>query len=81
MLSPKPKEHIIYERIRAPVKFFSRDKGYGFCKRTGKMDVFFTHKELEKSGIPYVKEHDLLEFDLVPVTGKGGRATKIKLVR
>lgn len=69
-----------YERIQAPVKFYERVKGYGFIKRANKPDIFFTSKMLEKAGIDNVKENDLLEFDLVPVQGKGGKAINIKKV-
>lgn len=74
---------ILYERIQAQIKFFSRDRGYGFCKRPNKQsDVFFALTELEKSGINVnnLKENDLLEFDLIPVAGKGGKAKNIKLI-
>ena len=73
-------EKIIYPRVAAEVKFYSRDRGYGFIKRPNKPDIFFTEQTLNKAGIPYVKEGDWVEFDLVPVTGKGGRAASIKKV-
>ena len=66
-----------YERIQAKIKFYSHDRGYGFLKRDNKPDIFFTGKTLIKAGIQSVKENDLLEFDLVPVQGKGGRAINI----
>ena len=67
----------LYERIQAPVKFYAHDRGYGFLKRPNKPDIFFTGKMLSKAGIQSVKENDLLEFDLVPVQGKGGKAINI----
>lgn len=69
--------NLIYERLQANVKFYSRDRGYGFLKRANKPDIFFTSKMLERAGIKEVKENDLLEFDLVPITGKGGKAINI----
>lgn len=69
-----------YERMQAPVKFFDRTKGYGFIKRPNKLDIFFTIKMLERAGIESVKEDEVLEFDLVPVQGKGGKAINIKKV-
>lgn len=69
-----------YERLQAQVKFFDKARGYGFLKRTGKLDVFFTDKALERAGIKDTQENDLLEFDLVPVPGKGGKAINIKKV-
>lgn len=70
-----------YERIQAPIKFYSPDRGYGFLKRPNKPDIFFTNKTLEKGKISSVKENDLFEFDWVPSTepGKGGKA--INMVR
>jgi cold shock CspA family protein len=70
-------EKPVYERIQAQVKFYSHDRGYGFCKRPNKMDVFFTGKALAKANIHNPKENDWLEFDLCPVQGKGGKAINI----
>ena len=70
-------EKSVYERIQAQVKFFSLDRGYGFCKRPGKMDIFFTSKALAKANIHNPKENDWFELDLVPVAGKGGKAINI----
>lgn len=72
--------NIIYERVTAQVKFFSREKGFGFIKRPNKDDVFVSQKALDDSNIPYVKENQWVEFDLVPVKGKGGKAINIKKV-
>jgi len=72
---------VVYERVQASVKFYSRDKGYGFCKREGKMDVYISQRALERSGVSQIKENDMLEFDLVPVLNKGGRAINIKVVK
>lgn len=71
-----------YERIQAPVKFYSHDRGYGFLKRPNKQDIFFTSKMLHRSGIKNVNENDILEFDWVPSTdsSKGGKAVNIKKV-
>lgn len=80
MRKEQPKENIIYERCSGIVKFFARDKGFGFIKRPNKSDVFLGVVALEKSGIPFVKEGDLLDFDLVPVKGKGGKAINIKRI-
>ena len=70
----------IYERMQAPVKFYDRTRGYGFLKRPNKQDVFFTTKMLDRAGIKNVEENDILEFDLVPVSGKGGKAINLKKV-
>ena len=70
----------IYERMQAPVKFYSRERGYGFLKRANKQDVFFTTKMLDRAGIKNVEENDIVEFDLVPVAGRGGKAINLKKV-
>lgn len=72
---------VVYERVQAPVKFYSRDKGYGFAKREGKMDVYISQKALERSGVGAIRENDMLEFDIVPVKDKGGRAINIKVIK
>jgi cold shock CspA family protein len=72
-----------YERIQAPVKFYSKERGYGFFKRPDKpdaMDIFFTNKTLERAGHTNAKENEVFEFDLVPVEGKGGKAINIKKI-
>lgn len=75
-------ERIILERMQAPVKFYSRDKKFGFLKRPNKLDIFFSEQELTKAGINEntIHENDVFEFDLVPVDGKGGKAKNIKLI-
>jgi cold shock CspA family protein len=71
-----------YKRMQGQVKFYSYDRGYGFVKRESKlgMDVFFTSKALERAKIDKIQENDILEFDLVPIQGKGGRAINLKKV-
>lgn len=77
-----PKEQL--ERCQGVIKFFDKGKGYGFCKRQGALDVFFHAKSLERAGINVDEINkgggDTLEFDLVPVPGKGGKAINIKLL-
>lgn len=72
----------IYPRVQAQVKFFNRDKGFGFLKRPNKLDIFLSGQALLDSGInPFkIADNDLLEFDLVPVEGKGGKAKNIKII-
>lgn len=73
---------IIYPRVQAQLKFFSREKGYGFFKRPNKPDIFVSAKDLLDSNVNFnnLRENDTLEFDLVPVQGKGGKAKNIKLI-
>ena len=82
MWGPMDTKAIAYERIQAPIKFYDRQKGFGFFKRPNKPDIFFTESQLSKSSIPIqsVKEDKIFEFDLVPIPGKGGKAVNIKKV-
>lgn len=70
------------ERSKGVVKFFNIEKGFGFCKRDGELsDVFIHANALKRSGIyDGVKAGDTLEFDVIPVDGKGPKADEIKLL-
>ncbi len=78
----KKSERIIYPRLTAEVKFYSRDKQFGFLKQDNKPDIYISAGELDKAKLAYVKEGDWLEFDLIPDNrpGKGGKAANIKKV-
>lgn len=68
-------------RLQAQVKFFDRSKGFGFIKRPNvKQDIFFHQNEMNKSKIDHLNENDIVEFDLIPVDGKGGKAVNIKFI-
>jgi cold shock protein len=68
-------------RVQGTVKFFNSDKGFGFATRDGDRDVFIHANELKRSGVEGpVKEGDQLEFDVVPVDGKGPKAQSIRRV-
>ena len=70
-----------YERAKGKVKFYNQNSGYGFLSRDGGSDVFFHVRELQRSGIgDDLKTGDVLEFDVVPVEGKGPKATEIRLL-
>ena len=70
------------ERFTGTVRFFDIDKGYGFCRRTGELpDVFVHSSALKRSGIfDAVRAGDTLEFDVLPVEGKGPKASSIRVV-
>jgi CspA family cold shock protein len=78
-VTSKPEK--VYERIQAQVKFYDRAKGFGFIKRPNKDDIYISGNQLLKDGIDKLREDDRVEFDLVPVPGKGGRAINIKRVK
>ena len=70
------------ERAVGVVKFYNSEKGFGFARREGgAVDVFIHANALKRSGIEDpVKTGDKLEFDVVPVDGKGPKASQIKLL-
>jgi CspA family cold shock protein len=70
------------ERTRGIVKFYNSEKGFGFARReNGASDVFIHANALKRSGIEGpVKTGDKLEFDVLPVDGKGPKANNIRLL-
>ena len=77
------KEEIVtspVERSAGVVKFFNGEKGFGFVRRDGGApDVFIHANALKRSGIENgVQTGDRLEFDVLPVEGKGPKASNIK---
>lgn len=68
------------ERAQGIVKFFNLEKGFGFARReNGASDVFIHANALKRSGIENgVQTGERLEFDVLPVEGKGPKAANIK---
>lgn len=81
-MSDGVKAEPVVVRSAGTVKFFDLDKGYGFCKQdSGAPDVFLHANELKRSGVlGGVKTGDRLEFDLLPVDGKGPKASRIAVL-
>jgi len=79
-VNTKPGKDQAYERVQATVKFYDRAKGFGFIKRPDKPDIYISGNQLIKDGIDKLRPDEKIEFDLVPVEGKGGRAINIKKV-
>lgn len=72
--------NVLAERAMGVVKFFDEAKGFGFCRRIGsEPDVFLHANALKRSGITSPpKTGDHLEFDVIPVEGKGPKADNIR---
>lgn len=58
-------------RERGTVKFFNKDKGFGFIQREGFADTFVHVSDLAASGIESLNEGDPVHFDIV--AGKEGK--------
>jgi CspA family cold shock protein len=52
-------------RTQGTVKWFSKEKGYGFIQREGGSDVFVHHTAIEGSGFRTLEEGEKVEFDIV----------------
>jgi CspA family cold shock protein len=65
-------------RTEGLVKFFNVTKGFGFIEPTnGQKDVFVHISELERSGLPHLKEGDKVSFEVE--ADKRGRSNATKL--
>ncbi len=52
-------------RARGTVKWFSKEKGYGFIKRSDGPDVFVHHTSIQGQGFRSLEEGEEVEFDVV----------------
>ena len=64
------------DRIIGTVKWFNRDKGYGFLAREGGDDVFVHYSAIEGSGFRNLNEGEEVEFT-VESSPKGPQATNV----
>ncbi|MGI6208120.1 MAG: cold shock domain-containing protein [Anaerolineae bacterium] len=69
------------DRVKGTVKWFNRDKGYGFITREdGEKDVFVHYSAIEGQGIRNLDEGERVEFD-VESSPKGPQAARVSRVR
>lgn len=59
------------------VKWFNKDKGYGFIEREGESDVFVHYSAIDGDGFKTLEENERVEFDMIE-TAKGMQATRVK---
>ena len=52
-------------REQGTVKWFSKEKGYGFITREGAPDVFVHHTAIQGSGFRTLEEGERVEFEVV----------------
>ena len=64
------------ERVTGTVKWFNREKGYGFIAREGAEDVFAHYSSIRGSGFRNLNEGEEVEF-AVEETPKGLQATDV----
>ncbi|OGO05569.1 MAG: cold-shock protein [Chloroflexi bacterium RBG_13_56_8] len=64
------------ERVTGSVKWFNREKGYGFIAREGGDDVFVHYSAIEGAGFRNLNEGEEVEFT-VESSPKGPQAANV----
>ena len=64
------------ERVTGAVKWFSRQKGYGFIEREGGDDVFVHFSAIQGDGFRNLEEGDRVEFT-IESSEKGPQAANV----
>ncbi len=69
-------------RRKGRVKFFDRDKGFGFiAPEDGGKDVFVHVSAAQSAGVPYLKEDMMLSFESQDdARGRGQQAIVLQLL-
>lgn len=57
--------------MKGKVKYFSKEKGYGFILGEDKKDYFFHYSQLDLEGFKLVNANDEVEFESFITTNKG----------
>lgn len=63
--------------MKARVKWFNNEKGYGFIEQDGEEDIFIHYSNIETDGYKSLYEGQMVEFNLIK-TDKGYQAQNIK---
>jgi len=66
----------VSERVTGTVKWFSRQKGYGFIEREGGDDVFVHFSVIQGEGFRNLEEGDQVEFT-IESSPKGPQAANV----
>ncbi len=69
-------------RETGKVKFFNRDKGFGFISRdNGGRDVFVHVSTVQRAGVPYLEEGMAISFEVIDdPKGRGQQASNLQLL-
>lgn len=69
-------------RQAGKVKFFNRDKGFGFISpEEGGRDVFVHVSAVQKAGVPYLEEGMAVSYEVVEdPRGRGQQANNLQLL-
>ncbi|HEX8650590.1 MAG TPA: cold shock domain-containing protein [Pyrinomonadaceae bacterium] len=66
-------------RITGRVKWFNKDKGYGFIEQPGSGDIFVHYSSIQGNGVRTLEEGYLVEFEIASGL-KGPQAAKVKVL-
>lgn len=64
-------------RETGTVKWFSKEKGYGFITRASGDDIFVHHSDIEAEGFRTLRQGESVEFE-ARTADKGPRATHVR---
>lgn len=67
------------DRVRGTVKWFNKNKGYGFIETPGRADVFVHFTAIQMEGYRELKEGQMVEFNVVEGR-KGLQASTVTVV-
>jgi CspA family cold shock protein len=59
------------------VKWFSREKGYGFVRRENGEEVFVHHSDIDGDGFRALRQGEAVEFEIV-TNDRGPRAARVE---
>ena len=69
------------ERVGGIVKWYNREKGYGFiAPDNGGSDVFLHKSELDAARIHRIDQNDVVEFEIQPPRKNGEKYKACKIV-
>jgi cold shock protein len=77
--NPTASGELLMRRL-GTVKFFNKDKGFGFiAPEDGGKDVFVHISAVQRGGIPWLEEGMKLSFGIEDQRGRGPQATELQL--
>lgn len=69
----------MFERAKGTVKWFNREKGYGFISQENGPDLFVHYSEINSGGFRVLNEGDKVEYT-VTEGKKGKQASSVTVI-
>lgn len=67
-------------RNKGKVKWFNKEKGYGFITKKDGNDIFVHYKDLNMDGFKLLKDGQKVEFDIGIVDYNKTKATNVTVI-